>query len=180
MKEGGCIYLAMIHEFSKSLKIGEEGEEHILEYLRMSDNVSNIIDVRDSKVYQEIDVDFLAELAGKEYKIEVKTDTYLSGNMYYETISAEEYDSIGCFEKTQADFMFYYFINAKTLYILSMNEYRDWFKSKQEEFDTLKYKKRPINKGRKGSTYTSVGYAFPVSLLEKEAPRWMRKVYLNF
>ena len=97
--------MAIIHEFHKSLKVGEEGEEHILEYLRRSDTVTNIIDVRDSAPYQKMDVDFLVTLTdGKEYKVEVKTDTYLSGNIYYETLSSLEHDSIGCFEKTKADF----------------------------------------------------------------------------
>lgn len=173
--------MAIIHEFQKSLKVGEEGEEHILEYLRRSDTVTNIIDVRDSAPYQKMDVDFLVTLTdGKEYKVEVKTDTYLSGNIYYETLSSLEHDSIGCFEKTKADFLFYYFINAKQLYLFSMVQYRDWFGLKKDKFDSLGYQKKPINKGWGGKTYTSVGYAFPVSLLEKENPRWMRKVYVNF
>lgn len=173
--------MAIIHEFQKSLKVGERGEEHILEYLRRSDAVTNIIDVRGSKTYQEVDIDFLTTLRdGKEYGVEVKTDTYLSGNIYYETISSLESDSIGCFEKTKADFLFYYFLNAKQLYIFSMPEYRAWFQQKQPYFDYVGYQKRPINKGRGKSTYTSVGYAFPVSLLEDENPRWMRKVYVNF
>ena len=169
-----------IHNFKESLVIGELGEVKILDYLQRSAAVENIIDVRDNKMYRDIDVDLLVQMAtGMELKLEIKTDTYRSGNMYYETVSAEETGSIGGFEKTQADYMFYYFINLQTLYILEMNEYRNWFGSKKEEFDFLGYQKKPKNARWNGSTYTSVGYAFPVSILENENPKWMRKVYLN-
>ena len=113
-------------------------------------------------------------------KIEIKTDTYRSGNIYYETVSAEETGSIGGFEKTTADYMFYYFINLQTLYILDMKQYREWFKDHQEEFDAAGYQKKVKNARFNSSTYTSIGYAFPVSLLEQEKAAWLRKVYINF
>lgn len=169
-----------IHDFKESLKVGERGEAVILDYLEKSPNIKKIIDVRDSKIYQEVDVDLIVKMnTGNELKIEVKTDTYTSGNIYYETVSAEETDSIGCFEKTQADYIFYFFMNLNTLYILEVDAYRNWFKEKQELFDILGYQKKPRNSRWNGSTYTSVGYAFPVQTLEEENPRWMRKVFLN-
>ena len=169
-----------VHHFRESLKVGERGEALIMDYLEKSPNVRKIIDVRDSKLHQEIDVDLLVKMnSGQELKIEVKTDTYTSGNIYYETMSALETGSIGCFEKTEADYMFYFFMNLKTLYILKMDEYRKWFNDKKELFDILGYQKRPKNSRYNGSTYTSVGYAFPVEILEEEDPRWMRKAYLN-
>lgn len=169
-----------IHDFKESLKVGERGEAVILDYLEKSPNIKKIIDVRDSKIYQEVDVDLIVKMnTGNELKIEVKTDTYTSGNIYYETVSSEETDSIGCFEKTQADYIFYFFMNLNTLYILEVDAYRNWFKEKQELFDILGYQKKPRNSRWNGSTYTSVGYAFPVQTLEEENPRWMRKVFLN-
>lgn len=174
--------MVKVHNFKDSLAIGEIGEEKILNYLQRSSNVKNIIDVRNVAMYREVDVDLLVHMeSGQELKVEVKTDTYRSGNIYYETVSALETGSVGGFEKTTADYMFYYFINLQTLYILDMKEYRKWFNARQKTFDTLGYRKEVKNSRYvKNLTYTSVGYAFPVSLLEEEELKWMRKVYINF
>lgn len=172
--------MVKVHNFKDSLAIGEIGEEKILEYLQTSSSVKNIIDVRNVKMYQECDVDLLVHMQGeKELKIEIKTDTYRSGNIYYETVSAEETGSVGGFEKTKADYMFYYFINLQTLYILDMKKYRVWFKKHQTAFDAAGYQKKVKNSRYNGSTYTSIGYAFPVLLLEQDNLSWMRKVYIN-
>ena len=169
-----------IHNFSHSVKVGEKGERLILDYLEQSPTIQDIIDVRHSPMYQEKDIDFLIKMkTGREYSIEVKTDTYTSGNIYYETMSAEETGSTGCLDKTEADYLFYLFINLGTLYILDMNEYRQWFHMYKPMFDDAGYQKKPKNLRHNGTTYTSVGYAFPVTLLEDETLRWVRKVYIH-
>lgn len=169
-----------IHNFAQSLKVGEKGEGLILDYLEKSPTVQNILDVRDSPMYQEKDVDFILKMkTGKEYKIEIKTDTYTSGNIYFETMSSLETDSVGCLIKTEADYLFYFYINLGTLYIMDMKKYKEWFEMHQPIFDDAGYKKHPKNARWNGTTYTSVGYAFPVTLLEDKTLRWVRKVYLN-
>ena len=172
--------MAFVHNFRQSMEVGKRGEEHIIEYLNNSDNVKKIVDVRDIREYQKMDVDFLVTFAdGVERKIEVKTDTYKSGNIYYEVISSEESDTLGCFEKTEADYLFYYFVNWGYLYILGMEEYRKWFQEKQELFNDAGYKKRVRNSEGKNKTYTSIGYAYPVSILEEENHDWLRKITMK-
>lgn len=172
--------MAFVHNFRQSMEVGKRGEEHIIEYLNNSDNVKKIVDVRDIREYQKMDVDFLVTFAdGIERKIEVKTDTYKSGNIYYEVISSEESDTLGCFEKTEADYLFYYFVNWGYLYILGMGEYRKWFQEKQELFNDAGYKKRVRNSAGKNKTYTSIGYAYPVSILEEENHDWLRKITMK-
>lgn len=169
-----------IHNFKDSLKVGDYGENIIYNYLNQSPTVDTILDVSDIKMYQELEVDMITKMTdGQEYKIEIKTDTYQSGNIYYETVSAEEVGSIGGFEKTVCDYMFYYFINMSTLYILKMDEYRKWFRSKEESFIKKGYQKSPVNRRWNGSTYTSIGYAYPISLLEAEGASWCSKVHLD-
>ena len=169
-----------VHVFKDSLVIGDAGESIVYNYLQSLPTVSSVLDVSNSRMYQEVDVDFLAKMTtGDELKIEVKTDTYRSGNIYYETVSAEEVNSIGGFQKTTCDFMFYYFINMDTLYILKMDEYREWFNKHEEEFIQKGYQKRPVNRRWNGSTYTSVGYAFPIHLIEDKNNTWWSKFYLN-
>lgn len=169
-----------VHNFSESVKVGNKGEAFIIDYLEKSPNVKSILDVSDKKMYQEIEVDLILKMTNdEELKIEVKTDTYTSGNIYYETVSAVETKSVGGFEKTQADYIFYFFINLNTLYILERKEYQKWFRKNQEAFKEKGYEKKVLNNRWNGTKYTSVGYAFPVTLLEETPHRWLRKVYLN-
>lgn len=169
-----------VHVFKDSIKVGDYGERIVQQYLKSSSAVSNIIDVSNSKMYQELGIDLIVKMKdGSELKVEVKTDTYKSGNIYYETISAKEVNSVGGFVKTECDYMLYYFLNMNTLYILEMDKYKEWFDSKEKEFIKKGYQKNPINRRWNGSTYTSVGYAYPVSILENEGNSFMSKVYLN-
>lgn len=169
-----------IHNFKDSLIIGNEGEQVIYNYLTNSPIVERVIDVSDSPMYQELEVDMLVKLTnGIEYKIEVKTDTYDTGNFYYETVSAQEVNSVGGFEKTTCDYMFYYFVNMDALYILKMDNYRQWFRERQEDFRLKGYEKKPVNRRYNNSTYTSIGYAFPIHLLEENNKTWWSKAYLN-
>lgn len=173
--------MAFVHNFKQSMEVGKRGEEHIIYYLQSSPKVVNLKDVRNDRTFQKIDVDFLMTLDDNvEYKVEVKTDTYKSGNIYYETISSQESDTEGCFEKTQADYLFYYFINWGYLYIFSMPEYKDWFGKMENEFIEKGYQKQVKNSGYKNSQYTSIGYAYPVSILEDLNPSWMRKLEYNY
>ena len=169
--------MAYVHNFHQSMKIGQLGETRIFEYLESRDDVESVIDVTDQRHFQKIDVDYLVKTTdGKEYKVEVKTDTYKSGNIYYETISSKESDTIGCFNKTEADFLMYYFINWGYLYIFSMPEYQKWFNLNEPQMIKSGYQKQVKNKGYKDKTYTSIGYAYPVSILEELNPSWMSKL----
>lgn len=172
--------MAKIHEFSESLVMGEIGEVQILDYLEKSPTISRIIDVRKEKLYQKIDVDLVVVMnTGEELKLEIKTDSYKSGNLFYEWTSAVETGSVGCMEKTQADYLFYYFINLQTMYIFEMDRYREWFNENKSMFDFLGYRKTLKNRRYNGGTYETVGYAFPTAILEDLQPKWMRKVYIN-
>ena len=51
--------MVKVHDFKKSLVVGEMGEEMILDYLQKSPSISKIIDVRSEKLYQKMDVDLV-------------------------------------------------------------------------------------------------------------------------
>ena len=57
--------------------------------------------------------------------------------MVYEYWSDRRTFSAGCFEKTQANYIFYYLINTKVLYIFNTQELREWvYKHKNELWQT--------------------------------------------
>lgn len=96
---------------------------------------------------------------GKQVTIEIKTDTYKTGNMFFETISNEEYQTKGCLMKTNADFLFYYFSNYQNgvLYIFKMKAFRKFVLDNLPHFR----QRRVTN-----TTHTSIGYIVPLSYIE--------------
>lgn len=162
-----------VYEFKKSLNIGELGEDIVESYLLKLPSVSRVESVKNIKKYQEDDIDFIVHLKnGKKYSIEVKCDSYNSGNLYYETKSCAEYNTVGCLEKTKADYIFYYFLNLKILYIFKTNKFRNWVRDeiKKHSINPQNSKLTPKKVYNKSfnqiDTYTSLGYTIPLKYIE--------------
>lgn len=144
-------------------------------------NIDKVFDVRDDRNYQEIDVDYVIELKNHQRKtVEVKTDSYKSGNIFYESSSASEVCSEGCMNKTQADYLFYYFINMDELYIIHMASYKNFVLYFEDYLITQGCRKELKNYGKNSKkTYTSVGYAIPLSFLKRYSnPHWIKSYRL--
>lgn len=115
--------------FHSDNEIGNKGENTIFNFLSTHPSTITIIDVSKDKWFQQLDIDFLQITTdGDINKIEVKTDKVAdrTGNMIYEVYSDSRCYSMGCFEKTKADYIFYYLINTNILYIFNTLELRDW------------------------------------------------------
>lgn len=118
-----------MNKFQKDLKVGKTGEDVVLDFLKVNGSTKNVLDVREDKLFQELDIDFIQETLYSELrKIEVKTDTlaHKTGNLAYEHTSNKYYNTLGCFEKTKADYIFYYLSEIKSVYILKVSELRNY------------------------------------------------------
>lgn len=154
----------LIHDFDKSLELGDIGEQIIYNYLKSNKNIETITPVQNDKVYQKYDIDYILNmLNGKKIYIEVKTDNKGTNNIFYETCSCIETRSLGCMEKTRADFLYYYFIDRKYLFIINMREFKKWFNINRDKFSIKQFKNK-----RKDGLYTSQGYTIPITYFEKE------------
>lgn len=175
--KGGCISIK-IHDFNESIQKGKQGEDYIISVLKKNKHIKSITDVSNDSSYFEKDIDYLIEFnSGKIQSVELKTDFTTYPNFFYEEISSMETNSLGCFEKTEADRLLYYFIKLNILYIFDMEKFRNWFHENKEDFIKKGYKKQIKNYRYNGSTYTTVGYAFPRDLLENKP--WVRKIVKN-
>ena len=124
--------------FHSDNEIGNKGENAIFNFLSTYPSTTAIIDVTKDKWFQQFDIDFIwQDTEYNIFKIEVKTDRFAdrTGNMVYEVYSDKRTHSKGCFEKTEADYIFYYLINSKTLYVFNTKELREWV---LEHIDDLK------------------------------------------
>lgn len=156
-----------IHDFNKSINVGNRGEEIIKSYLENNPNIAEVIDVSKDKRYQDEDIDFIVRLkSGELIPIELKTDTCdNTGNIFYETMSNIEYNVPGCMIKSKAKCLFYYFINTKVLYIIAFKRYKEWVEENCKKFTEKKIKN--INRKNNGIAY-SAGLLIPRSMLEEE------------
>lgn len=114
--------------FNSDVQVGNKGENIIYNYLINHPSTDSLIDVSKDKWFQQFDIDFLQVTNDGINKIEVKTDKIAdrTGNMVYEIYSDKRFYTLGCFEKTEADYIFYYLINTNILYIFDTQELREW------------------------------------------------------
>ena len=122
-------------KFQKDLNTGSIGEDIIFDFLQTRKMTKYVLDVRNDKFFQDIDIDFIQETINNNIiKIEVKTDTmaHRTGNLAYEHTSNKYYNTIGCFEKTKSDYIFYYLTETNELYILSTIKLRNYVNSNKD------------------------------------------------
>lgn len=151
-----------MYTMEETSEIADKGTEHITQYLKSFSEIIEVINVENNKDYQEKDIDLLVvkkeDLKEKVVRIEIKVDRYhTTGNFFFETVSNTLKETNGCFMYSEADLLFYYFINIQKLYILPMKETRDWF---IENVDRFKEKRCTSSVGNGGS-YASIGRAVP-------------------
>lgn len=154
--------------FTGSLKRGELGEEIFLASFAGMKEVKKVYDVRGSARHQAIDIDFIidfwhkSKLAGSDsVSVELKTDFTCYQNLYYEKYSCYEMRTAGCMEKTQSDFLIYYYIRKKFFYLLKTASFRAWVHERNEDF----VKDFKPERGRAG-IYHKAGLLIPTSSID--------------
>ena len=70
------------------LVIAKKAARNIEQWLKTNSGTTEVLNVEDDPVYQDIDVDLLWRSKDREVKIEIKGDTYhKTGNFFLETYS---------------------------------------------------------------------------------------------
>jgi hypothetical protein len=156
-----------IATMQQRLPIAQQAIEDIVKWLRSKSETVEIINVENEKHYQDMDVDLIWKTKDGDIKIEVKGDRYhTTGNFFLETFSSEELQTPGCFMYTEADFVYYYFVGIKRLYIMPMPDTRIWFK---EHLTNFRESKTHTDMGY-GKHYTTVGRLVPIKILMENVP----------
>lgn len=146
------------------MKVAERAASEIESWLRDRRNTVSVTNVEKDPKFQKIDVDLIWTTRKSTYQVEIKGDLWhKTGNFFFETLSNKEKNTPGCFMYTQADLLFYYFLETKSLYILPMPQTRTWFLSNRDRF-----KERATTTPVNGGSYTTVGRLVPVELVLRE------------
>ena len=153
------------YEMRETNSVAREASKVIERHLKSRPETVLVKNVEKDPFYQEIDVDLVWRIridpvTVQNIRIEVKADRLdTTGNFFFETWSNRERGSPGCFLYTQAEQLYYYFVETRKLYILPLKTVRPWFLEHQHEFlerDTTTT--TPDGQGH----YTTVGRLVPI------------------
>lgn len=114
--------------FADDLKDGKKGEELVRYLLESSGKFESVWDCSDDKYFQSKDIDILALTKdGHIAKYEVKTDrqAHETGNIVWEQKTS---GNIGCFAKTESDYILYYLVGNGKLYCFKTTSMRQFVK----------------------------------------------------
>lgn len=158
------------YPMGEASKVAEEAAAAVEALLWRQPRTLAVHNVENDPLYREKDIDILWELqlddgSTKTVSIEVKGDRwYKTGNYFFETISNEGKETPGCFMYTEADYVYYFFVEERELHILPMPATREWFKERLSSFKERKTS-TPV---KSGVSYVTVGRLVPRERLLKE------------
>jgi hypothetical protein len=152
------------YTMDEATRIARRAARDIYAWLSADPRTVRVRNVEDDPAFRRVDVDLICETRRRAYKIEIKGDRWhTTGNFFFETLSNREKATPGCFLYTQADFVFYYFVATRLLYILPMPTTRDWFLTNIARFPE-RATTTPVGK----DAYTTVGRLVPIAVVLRE------------
>jgi len=157
------------YTFVEKDKFSKKGINVVYNYLNSLKKTIKVKNVENDKKYQKNDID-LVWIYRKDNKplmisVEVKTDRYTTGNFWLETLSNEEIGTLGCFLKSKARYLFYYFTEWDNMYIIPLKKAQSWFLENLNRFRESKTTTKDENGNHK---HTTVGRLVPISIFMKE------------
>jgi hypothetical protein len=144
----------------------------IVRYLEERPTTVEVRDVRADPAYRAADIDLLWICKGRGGEqrtvgLEVKADRWHhTGNFFFETQSNKARGTPGCFIYTRADYLLYYFVAPRTLYILPVTATREWFLANQDRFA----QRETATTVGQGEHYVTVGRLVPIEEVLANVP----------
>lgn len=161
----------MSYSMSDGLEVAKLATADISDWLLQKPETISVINVEDDPAFQSRDIDLIWTTQKGEVLVEVKGDRWnRTNNFFFETHSNLEKRTPGCFMYTEADLLFYYFVNTRLLYRLPMPKTRDWFRITMNRF-----RERSTTTPVGNSHYTTVGRLVPITTVMLEVPGVVRQ-----
>ncbi len=151
----------------ESADVGAQAARDIEKWLRTRPKTLSVRNVEAEAEYQRQDIDLVVTTTWGVYTVEIKGDRWhQTGNFFFETSSNQERGTPGCFWLTAADYLFYYFVEPRWLYILPVPATRLWFEDRLDQFG----ERATTTAAGRDRYYTTVGRLVPVETLMAEVP----------
>jgi len=150
------------------MQISKTGVSVVEDYLRSVSRVIKVFNLEEHQKYQKADIDIAVitlndGVVGFE-TIEIKTDTYKTGNLYFETVSCIEKETPGCLMYSEADYLYYYFVQTTELYVMNMKMFREWVIKNRNSFVVKNTSTKLFGEAGR---YTSEGLLVPLWKIRK-------------
>jgi hypothetical protein len=156
---------------SDGLEVAKLATADICAWLCSRPESISVVNVEDDPDYQHRDIDLIWVTHTGDILVEVKGDRWnRTNNFFFETHSNLEKGTPGCFMYTEADWLFYYFVNTRLLYKLPMPKTRDWF-----DITMNRFRERSTTTPVGNSHYTTVGRLVPITTVMLEVPGVVRR-----
>jgi len=157
------------YTFEEKNDFSKKGISIVCAYLSLLKKTVSIKNVEDDQNYQKNDIDLVWVYKKDEKEImisiEVKTDKYITGNFWLETFSNEELGTLGCFVKSKAKYLFYYFTMWDSMYVIPLGVAKEWFNANLTRFIESKTTTKDNNGNYR---HTTVGRLVPITIMMKE------------
>lgn len=141
------------------MQVAEQAATDITRWLKGRPETISIRNVEHEPAFQRRDIDLIWTTQMGEILVEIKGDRWhKTGNFFFETHRNFEKRTPGCFIYTEANWLFYYFVTPRTLYMLPMPMTRYWFVANTNRFQERSTTTPVLG----GGYYTTVGRLVPI------------------
>lgn len=156
------------YDMDSTTAVSDIGIQVSIRYLKYVLKYPEVINTESNRAIQKKDIDLIAlmedEHSVRGATVEVKTDRYKTGNLFFETISNIQKRTPGCLMYSEADWLHYFFTEYKHLYVMDMKLFREWMLRNRH-----RYKPRITSTGDgSGRFYTSEGIPIPLRDIRRD------------
>ena len=155
-----------VYGFKKSLLQSRLATSFVGIQLLSRPDIQDVLNREDDPAFRKRGIDLEVKTKSGLLGVEVKGDTYDSGNFFFETISVKQRDVKGCFLTSEADIWCYYLFPLDELYWLPMPQTRDYVMERAGKYRTVSV---GTSKGGKVG-YTSEGMLVPIKEIVDNVP----------
>ncbi len=154
----------MSYSMADGMQVAAQATADITTWLRGRPETISVQNVEHEPEFQIRDIDLIWTTQKCEILVEIKGDRWhKTGNFFFETHSNYEKGTPGCFMYTEANWLFYYFVTPRTLYMLPMPMTRNWFAANINRF-----RERSTTTPVGGGYYTTVGQLVSIQTVLQE------------
>lgn len=155
-----------MNSFRQASEIEKQAEAVLLPYMEKTWPGCVYYATRHHPLVQKFDGDFLVKRCGNAKYIEIKAERKHTGNLFIETWSNKQRKTLGWFHVCQADWLWYFFLDNNSLYVVPMNSLREW--ARGSHYRLLQFNER------KQQAYSQLndtwGRLVPIDVLKNECP----------
>lgn len=152
-----------MNAFKQAQEVEALAMREILPWLNLK---CDSVEMTDGSLWlQKIVGDFIVIQEGRKRSIELKAEAKYTGNLFLETWSNLPELTPGWMVTSRAHWLFYFFLDTKTLYVIGMRELQEWAFGIVAPPGRI-YQFKEVAQGKYLQTNSTWGRLIPVSTLE--------------